>query len=327
MSCGYDERLRPYLEEELSLEEMKSVRKHLETCPDCQQKLDQMLNNPLELPVQHLEADDEVIISKIQARKKGLRRIAIYSLGGFLLGLFSRLYTQDHFIVTKAIMALPYKLAEFALGIFFSDNVVRDGQNLFYHIPGAMGYFPYHPILDWVSSIFTPALIGAFIAMLVGYLVSDKRVFQRKKVINFLGAALVVILAWTGVLYGAYSYTLVKIDTLTGIKGITFYTVDKYSSSWLISLNEEALAQEKYAYLTEELSRAKPQDDSQYPRDEKGYVLLLEFQGGGSMPAHLDPANGALITLKGNKYQLSQSTVQRLNTTMEVLKNEQTGQR
>ena len=128
LECEYKDKLLAYLEETLAEEEMKHMEKHFENCPVCQKELDNLLNNKLDIPASIGEVEDEILISKIKGRIKGLRRITIYGIFGFLLGVFSRFYTRDSFIITKAIMALPYKLGEFALGIFFSGYVLKPWQ-------------------------------------------------------------------------------------------------------------------------------------------------------------------------------------------------------
>ena len=83
--------------------------------------------------------EDEILVSKIRARIKGEADYP-YGILGFLIGLFARFYTQDDFLLTKAIMALPYKLAEFALNIFFGDNVLPFGYNMFYYYQGGWAF-------------------------------------------------------------------------------------------------------------------------------------------------------------------------------------------
>lgn len=305
MTCTYREKIKDYLEEKLSELEMEAMEKHLENCQFCQEDLDRFLDNGLDLKGKALDVEDEILVSKIRARIKGVRRITLYGILGFLIGLFARFYTQDDFLLTKAIMALPYKLAEFALNIFFGDNVLPFGYNMFYYYQGGMGFFPYHPILDFLATSVTPAIIASFMAVIIGYLLSDKRVFRRKKIVKFFGAWLIVFLIWTGVLYGTYGYALGKVSKLEGIKAMTVYAAEKNNTSWLIRIDEEALNNEKYRELIKIISEAEKGEKSFYPREKEGYELLVDFAGGGTIPIYLDKHSGTMIVSTGDTYQLS----------------------
>jgi len=322
MACIYTEKIKDYLEEKLSAKEMQTMERHLETCKECQGELDKLLNNELVFEPKQLDVDDAVLISKIKARIKGIRRITLYGAAGFIIGLFSRFYTQDDFLLTKAVMALPYKLAKFALGIFFSGNLLAPWHGTFYRYQGEMGFFPYHPILDFLATSFTPAIIASFIAVIIGYLLSDKRVFRRKKIVNFLLAWLVIFLVWTGVLYGTYSYTLEKVEKLEGIKGMTVYKAEKYNVSWLIRIDQEALRDEKYAQVAAIIKTAEKTGQKSYPEEKNGFELLVDFAGGGKVPVYLDQESGEMIVQNGNAYQISPEKLEFLNEVLGGEKND-----
>lgn len=313
MACTNKSKIKGFLEEKLPEQEMKTIEKHLENCRDCQKELDKLLNDNINLETEQLEVDDAVLISKIKARIKGVRRITLYGLLGFIIGVFSRFYTRDDFLLTKAVMALPYKLAEFALGIFFSKNTLHPWEGMFYRYAGEMGFFPYHPILDFVATSLTPAIIASFIAVIIGYLFSDKRIFIRRKIINFLLAWLIVFLVWTGVLYGTYGYTLAKIDSLSGVTGMTIYKAEKNSTSWLIRIDQDALREEKYAELVAAISQAEKKGKKMFPQEKNGFELLVDFKGGGQIPIYLEKNTGEMIVHNGDAYQVSPDKMELLN--------------
>ncbi|NLW24367.1 MAG: zf-HC2 domain-containing protein [Clostridia bacterium] len=310
MACTFKEKVKDYLEEKLSPNEMEIIEKHLDNCQECQKELDRYLDNKLILETEELEMEDEVLVSKIKARIKGKRRIILYGLLGFFLGLFSRFYTLDDFLLTKAIMALPYKLAEFALGLFFSDNVLPLGEEIFYHYQGSLNFFPYHPVLDFLATSFTPAIIASFIAITVGYLLSDKRVFRRKNIIKFLAIWLIIFLVWIGALHGTYSFAVSKIEKLEGIKDLIVYAVEKNSSSWLIRIDKNALQNEKYARLANIITQAEKVDKKFYPQEKEGYEFIAKFSGGGTIPIYLDKNTGEMIMQNGNTYQISSENLE-----------------
>lgn len=304
MACINREKIKDYLEENLPPKEMETMEKHLENCGECQEELDKYLDTKLSLEIKPLDVEDEVLIHKIKARIKGMRRITLYGLLGFILGLFSRFYTMDDFLLTKAVMALPYKLAEFALSIFFSGNVLPPGERMSYYYQGEMGFFPYHPLLDFLATAVTPAIIASFIGVMIGYFLSDKRVFRRKNIIKFLVTWAIIFLAWTGILYGTYNHALDKIENLAGIKAMTVRTAEKNGTSWLIKIDQEAFRDEKYTRLVNIISEAEEVAPKSYPQEKDGYEMVVSFSGGGTIPIYLDRDSGEMIVRNGDTYQI-----------------------
>lgn len=322
MACLYIEKIKDYLEEKLSQKEMETIENHLESCAECQGELDKYLDNKLSLAIKPLEVEDEVLVSRIKARIKGKRRITLYGLLGFVLGLFSRFYTRDDFLLTKAMMALPYKLAEFALGIFFSGNRLPFGERMDYFYQGEMGFFPYHPILEFLAVTVTPAIVASFIAVVIGYFLSDKRVFRRKNIIKFLVTWSIIFLVWTGILYGTYNHALDKIENLEGIKAMTIYTAEKNSTAWLVRIDKDALRDEKYSKLVTIISEAKEVERKIYPQEKAGYEILADFAGGGTIPIYLDMDSGEMIVRNGRAYQISSEKLEYIKEVLGGGKND-----
>lgn len=310
MQCPNQNKLQDFLNEKLSKEELCEIESHIEQCPICQKKLDELTDNPLELSIEAPEIDDAVLVDKIKAHRKGIRRITIYGILGFMLGLFSRYYTADKFIITKAIMALPYKLAEFALGVFFSAD---EASTWYFNYPRphmGMGFFPYHPILDLIAELVTPAIIAAFIALTLGHLVSDKRVFRRKHIIRFIVSGMLVISLWFGAIHVVYSHTLNQIDRLEGLDTIIIYEKEKMSTDWLFSIDRNNKGEKIYAQIMMDISNAEKISNAADFNRDAGYELWLKFKGGGQMIAYLDKAAGIFIMQNGNQYQLSEDSLE-----------------
>ncbi|AKL96834.1 putative zinc-finger-containing protein [Clostridium aceticum] len=308
MPCPYQSLLQDYLEEELSREEMLKMEEHIDLCDECQQKLDTLLDSSLKLHQNSIEIDDEVLVEKIKAHRRGIRRIYVYGTLGFLLGLLSLYYTSDSFIVTKAIMALPYKLAEFMLGIFFSKNQLQQWDLMYNHFQRGMGYFPHHPILGLIVELITPALVAMFLAMIIGYLTSDKRVFQRKRILRFILSGIIVFMLWFGGIYGIYNNTLNKIEALEGIKTVTIYEKQEHSTSWLLRIDQYNLQIEKYLDIISGLSEASPIGNFTSMNYKEGLQLLLQFKGGGETTSHVDIDTGIMFMQNHRHYQLSEET-------------------
>ncbi|ACV62236.1 hypothetical protein Dtox_1360 [Desulfofarcimen acetoxidans DSM 771] len=322
MPCAYIEKIKDYLEEKLPKKEMEAMEKHLESCKECQAKLDNYLDNKLNLETETPDVEDKVLVSKIKARIKGMRRITLYGLLGFTLGLFSRFYTLDNFFLTKAVMALPYKLAEFVLSIFFSGNVPLFWEGGGYHYQGKMGLFPYHPMLDILATTVTPSIIASFIAVIIGYLLSDKRVFPRKHIIKFAATWLIILLVWIGILYGTYNHALGKINNLEGINAMTVYTIEENNTSWLITIDNDALMNEKYARLITIISEAEKVGKKIYPQGKNGYEMLVNFSGGGTIPIFVDNDSGEMVVRDGNAYQIPPEKLEYINRVLGGIQND-----
>ncbi|MCC5909057.1 MAG: zf-HC2 domain-containing protein [Clostridiaceae bacterium] len=312
MPCPYKHQLPDYLEEKLSPEKMKKMEEHIDLCDDCQQKLDELLDHPLKLQQQTIEISDEILVEKIKAHRKGIRRIYAYGFLGFLLGLFSLKYTSDSFIVTKAIMALPYKLAEFMLGIFFSRYKLNQWDPMYSHFQRGMGYFPYNPILGLIVELVTPALVAMFLAMAVGYLTSDKRVFQRKRILRFILSATMIFALWFGAIYGVYNNTLTKIENLEGIKSAIIYEKQEFSTSWIVKIDQYNLHEARYNNIISGLSEATSLDSYPAMNLKEGLELLIQFQGGGQVIAHVDTDTGTMFMGSRHFHQLSDDTLSHL---------------
>lgn len=310
MSCPYINKMKKYLEESLTDNEMKDIEEHIEICSECQQELEKLLESPLKLQTKSMEIDDEVLVEKIKTHKKGIRRIKSYSIFGFLLGIFSLKYTSDSFIVTKAIMALPYKLAEFMLGIFFSKNQLNPWQQEKWHLmPRGMGYFPHNPVLNFLVELITPALVAMFLAMIVAFLTSDKRVFQRKQILRFIASAAIVFVLWFGLIYGIYNNSINKIKKLEDIKSITIYEQTKNSSSWLVRIDEDNIYEEKYNLILSGISQAIELENHSTINEMEGLRLNISFKGGGLSIGHIDMDKGIMLMQDYTYYQLSDDAI------------------
>ena len=323
MTCQYKDKLQAYLDEQLPAAEIKELEAHLSDCSQCQAELDRLLSQLPVMPAQPTgEVEDEVLLARIKARRQGQRRIFLYGFLGFLLGLFSRYYTSDPFIVTKAIMALPYKLAEFSLGIFFADNVLPFAAQIELGSINSMGFFPYHPLLDFVVTHITPALVACFLAITLGYLLSDSRVFQRTKIIRLLAGSLAVLVVWMGVLAGIYANTLTTIAEMKKLSRVTIHEVQPDGDTrWVLRLDQDAFAQENYRALKDGLTAAVPAEKRIYPQDKAGFKLGLDFAGGGKMLAYVDPGSGAMVMFSGDSYQLAPETVRLLEAVAQGVKD------
>lgn len=304
MSCEYKSKLRDFLDKKMEGEEMQEMERHLESCGDCRKELDHLLDSGKAVQGEYFGIDDEVLVKRIISHNKGIRRMTIYGILGFILGLFSKFYTNDSFIVTKAIMSLPYKTAEFMLGIFFSHKILTCTY------PGGMGFFPYHPGLDTIAELITPALFAAFLAIILGFLLSDKTVFQFRKLIYLIIAGIVVFSLWVGGLQIFYMHNIAEMEDLQSIEEIAGIYELPFGSYEVFSINVQDV--QAYSDLLECIKSARKIDKAAYHEVDKGFMFIMDFNNGGRMTAYLDTNSGEMFVPDICSYQLEQGRVEKI---------------
>lgn len=309
MRCYYQDKLEDFLEEKLSKEEMDFIQKHIENCQHCQNELEMLLDNPLNIPNKIIEVDDEILVSKIKARRKGRKRLVYYGILGLLLGLFSRFYVYDKFIVTKAIMAIPYKISEFVLGIFFSHNRLNPWQQMdnMYYFKG-IGYFPFNPFLDVLAQYITPVIVGVFIALVIGYFTSDRRIFTRKKIIRFCIVGLAVFMLWVGTAFAVYSISLKSFEDLDNVRNTIVYSIDDEGTSLLAQVRPHNVKGSKNEELYNGLKKGK-KINKQVLKKESEILLVMDFKLGGRILGYVDFDTNIMTTQKNTSFKLSDDVI------------------
>ena len=128
VACDYRERVLKYLRENT---EDPGVERHLEECMECRALVEGYLEQEkeLDIPEAGYEGTDEELKERVVHFEKGTRRILVFTLVGFVLGWFSIAYFTDSFLVTKVILAIPYKASEMLHNLFHSHPYSYYGGN------------------------------------------------------------------------------------------------------------------------------------------------------------------------------------------------------
>lgn len=161
----------------------------------------------IEIPEIVYQGDDNKLKERIFKFKSGSIRIAVFTVVGLLMGAFSHTYTNDSFLPTKLILAIPYKISE---AIYLSiigtdaDPILR------------MFFFPHSGPADFIAESVTTVLIGGAIYGSLAYFTGDKRVFTLQRFLKFAGCWCIVILFTVGAAYGINAKAVADNDRLLG---------------------------------------------------------------------------------------------------------------
>ncbi len=152
----------------------------------------------IELPEIVYQGEDQKLQERIGKFKAGTFRIILFSIVGMIMGWFSFEYYGDSFLLTKVILAVPYKISEAIYVTIIgtgAEGAMQENVQLF------TAFFPYSPIATFLAERITPVLLGGAIYGALAYFTGDKRVFTLPRFIRFFGVWCMVILLYVGGVY------------------------------------------------------------------------------------------------------------------------------
>lgn len=309
MGCKHKEQVIKYLNEENIDIDENIIEKHLEECEECSNLLNDKLSDKLFIPEEKPE-DDNKLIQRIKNRRKGIKRITLFTIAGFILGLLSFFYTQDKFLITKILMAIPYKMSEGILSIIMPKGSINfDLIGKPAYVNYGYGVFPHFTFLAFIAERLNPAFIGAGIYGSLGYFSGDRRVFTFKKYLRYLIMGIVILVIWLGGLYGVYHYSTENIYNLEDIKEIQI--VNKRDGAQDIFVKEE-IDNRDYIAILNSIDHKKSVGKGKYETYDSNVFLVFDFGLGRTVTAKVDFSRD-LILLDNNKaYRIRKDTFSRI---------------
>jgi len=220
MSCEYKEKVLYYLRNDM---EDKELEEHIEKCSECNAMVEGYLERAKELnpdiPKTEYRGDDKQLKNQIIKYNRGRGRILAFTFLGMILGFLSFHYTRDSFIVTRIIMAIPYKISEF---IYIN---LRNMPDIYYSngIGFPSYYFPQSMFITILAERITPILIGGAMYGSIGYFTGNKRIFTLSKYLRFVFLWCAVILVWIGAVFVGKEIIVEKNSNLEGINGFSLH--------------------------------------------------------------------------------------------------------
>lgn len=235
MSCEYKEKVLHLLKNDLEDNELEA---HIEQCPECMAMIEGYLERGKELvpsiPITEYNGPDRTLKAHVVKYNRGRQRIIVFTIIGLIMGWLSINYTRDTFIVTKLIMAIPYKISEIIYTTLHSIPRIYLTDSM-----GMMdGYFPQAQLVTILAERFTPVFIGGAIYGSIGYFTGDKRIFTLTKFLKFAAIWSSVILLWIGTVFAANSISLKENEGLKNIYGF-FLEAENHGEGFYKDSNTE----------------------------------------------------------------------------------------
>lgn len=241
MKCEMRNQVLAYLKGEDGVD-AQNVEAHIESCAECAALVEGYMEKEqelkggaegccagggdrkqrLKLEPERFKVEDSRLKEQVAHYEKGTRRIVIFTLVGFLMGWFSILYYTDSFLVTKVILAVPYKLGEMIHNIFHQADYRTYWGTEF--LPWANEFFPGDRLSTFLAERIVPVLFGGAIYGSLAYFTGDKRIFTLKRYLKFAAAWAVIILGFTGITFGINAWNEKRVDAMEGISEFMFYS-------------------------------------------------------------------------------------------------------
>lgn len=261
-------------------------------------------NEKIKIPKVTYEDGYDKLLERVSKFKKGTLRIVFFMIVGMIIGWLSYTYPSDPFLVTKVILAIPYKISETIYVSVIGTNASSFYTNLF----DANEFFPQSGLATFLSERITPVLIGGALCGSLAYFTGDKRVFTLRRFVKFAGIQTAVILLFIAGVYGINSKAVYDNDHF---KGVTNFILTSPSKEELICDDKSdnlltAFEQE----LTEDASinaSIKTSINASIKPDSKNIIPIgIVYENGiRNMEAFVNTKKMYLITVNGLKYHIS----------------------
>lgn len=175
----------------------------------------------IEIPEIVYQGDDKKLKERVFKFKTGSFRIAVFTIVGFIMGVFSRNYVGIAFFPMKLIMAIPYKASE----AIYVSVIGTDAARLMVNFEERWAFmftefFPHSYIATFLAENFTTVLIGGAVYGSLAYFTGDSRVFTLRRFLKFVSVWCGMILIVVG---SAYLVNVKAIWDNENLKGDPFF--------------------------------------------------------------------------------------------------------
>ena len=183
----------------------------------------------IEIPEIVYQGDDKKLKERIFKFKAGSFRIAVFTVVGFIMGVFSHNYVRIAFFPMKLIMAIPYKASE----AIYVSVIGTDAARLMVNFKERWAFmftefFPHSYIATFLAENVTTVLIGGAIYGSLAYFTGDSRVFTLRRFLKFAAVWCGVILTVIGL---AYLVNVKAIWDNENLKGDPFFFIRNSAGS------------------------------------------------------------------------------------------------
>lgn len=206
----------------------------------------------IEIPEIRYQGDDRKLKERVSKFKAGTCRIVVFTLVGLCMGFFSHTYVRDEFILTKVIMAVPYKISE----AIYTSLIGTDAPTRYFEYLHRFNFytefFPHSMVATFLAETVTAVLIGGAVYGALAYFTGDRRVFTLQRFLKFAACWCAVILLTVGAAYAVNAKAVSDNENMKG-NPVFFLYNSKGSGRGAYGAETESLMQEAfYSELREE---------------------------------------------------------------------------
>lgn len=126
---------------------------------------DRHRDQEFEIPREVYDGEEKKLKKRVVHFQKGVRRIFIFTIVGFIMGRFSYLYVTMRFLPLKAVVGVPYKLNEVIHNLLHGRQWMQTTLDTF---------FPNANYVSLFAENVIPILFGGAIYGSLAYFTGDK---------------------------------------------------------------------------------------------------------------------------------------------------------
>lgn len=255
-----------------------------------------------EIPKELYGGEEKQLKKRVIHFQKGIRRIFVFTIVGFIMGWFSYLYVTMKVFPLKAIVAVPYKLNEMLHNVIHGSHQMQMTFDTF---------FPNAPNVSVFSEILLPVLFGGAVYGSLAYFTGDRKVFTYKRFAKFFAVWVCVLVAGVG---GSFLANFAVTQENESLKDVTGFIVhsDMNGSSFMIGNNAEKNVNQAIGNHLEKafyMDGEQLQEISNEVREESGEQLLCLWFGKnqyGYMECQVNVEKKYVVTDQGKVYQITE---------------------
>lgn len=255
----------------------------------------------INIPQVKYQGEDKKLQEQIVKYNKGTRRIIVFTLVGLLMGWLSYSYVNDGFIVTKVILAVPYKINEMLhLALHGNHPAWYPGRGF----PDA--FFPQVALASFLAERITPVLLGGAIYGSLAYFSGDKRIFTLSGYLKFACAWAASIVFFISLVFALNTYGVQKNNSLSDVSG--FCLSSESTGCAFYEEDTQEVREKIYEALESAFYNGLVRDDSIARDQEKEVDTGLYFGNplGGYMQARVNYEQRYIVTDRGYIYRISE---------------------
>lgn len=301
MNCSMQKEVLAYLRGDPEVDAGK-VEKHIEECSVCSAMVEGYMEKTkeLSLELEGFKGDDNKLKERVIHYHQGVRRIVIFTIVGLVMGWLSIHYYTDNFLITKIILAVPYKMGEMLHNILHQPDyrayVCLELQ------PRFNEFFPGDYLCTFLAERIVPVLFGGAIYGSLAYFTGNKKVFTLIRYLKFAGMWAAVILSFTGLIFGMNKCREKAADKLQNADCFYLYSESGACCGFGDEPGRTALYEKLYAAFYKD---GMPVKDKSVLREPEKEIVLNIRMNYYLTEVYVNYEKGYLVTANNTGYRIS----------------------